>query len=86
VSEPVSEPLPQGELVELVAAVLQVPASDVDDDTGTATAAEWTSLRHLQIVAGVEQTYGIRLTAREARTCRSVRALREMLAGKGLTS
>ncbi|WP_199443687.1 acyl carrier protein [Umezawaea beigongshangensis] len=80
------EPSPRGELVELVAAVLQVPVSDVGDDTGTATSAQWTSLRHLQIVAGVERTYGIRLTAGEARTCRSVRALREVLAEKGLTS
>jgi acyl carrier protein len=74
------------DLVELVAEVLQVPASDVDDDTGTATTGAWTSLRHVQIVAGVEKAYGVRLTAREARTGRSVRALREVLAGKGITS
>jgi acyl carrier protein len=74
------------ELVELVAAVLRVPTAEVDDDTGTSTTAEWTSLRHVQIVSGVEKAYGVRLTAREARTCRSVRALREVLAGKGVTS
>ncbi|GAB1511100.1 acyl carrier protein [Actinophytocola sp. KF-1] len=74
------------ELAELVAEVLRVPAAEVDDDTGMATTAAWTSLRHLQIVAGVEKAYGIRLTAREARTCRSVRALREVLAEKGQTS
>lgn len=74
------------ELVELVASVLQVPTADVDDDTGMSTTAKWTSLRHVQIVSGVEKAYGIRLTAREARTCRSVRTLREVLAGKGVTS
>ncbi|GAA2658119.1 acyl carrier protein [Streptomyces lunalinharesii] len=72
-------------LTDLVAAVLQVPADEVTDDTGAATTAAWTSLRHVQIVARVEQTYGLRLTAREARACRSVRTLRDVLAGKDVT-
>lgn len=67
-------------LTELVADVLRVPAAEVTDETGAATTEAWTSLRQVQIVARAEQEYGVRLTAREARACRSVRALREVLA------
>ncbi|MFD9869351.1 acyl carrier protein [Streptomyces niveus] len=70
------------ELTGLVADVLQVPAAEVTDDTGPATTAAWTSLRHVQIVARVEQTFGVKLTAREVRGCRSVAALRGVLAQK----
>lgn len=70
------------ELTGLVADVLQVTAAEVTDDTGPATSAAWTSLRHVQIVARVEQTYGVKLTSREVRGCRSVGALRGVLARK----
>ncbi|PRY45206.1 acyl carrier protein [Umezawaea tangerina] len=73
------------ELINLVATVLRVPVDAVDDDTGTATTAAWSSLRHVEIVVGVEKTFGVRLTPREARSCRSVRALRDVLSGKGVT-
>ncbi|MFF7990874.1 acyl carrier protein [Kitasatospora xanthocidica] len=68
------------ELTDLVADVLQVPAAEVTEETGAATTEAWTSLRQVQIVARAEQEYGVRLTAREARACRSVRALRDVLA------
>ncbi|GLZ36295.1 hypothetical protein Lesp02_84820 [Lentzea sp. NBRC 105346] len=71
-------------LNHLVADVLRVPVESVGDDTGTATTAAWTSMRHVEIVVGVEKTYGVKLTPREARVCRSVRALREVLTGKGI--
>lgn len=71
------------DLTDLVAEVLDLPAAQVTEDTGPATTAAWSSLRHVQIVARIEQTYGIRLTAREARTCRSVGKLRAVLAEKG---
>ncbi|WP_330177287.1 acyl carrier protein [Streptomyces sp. NBC_01498] len=80
-AEPSESTEPTG-LTDLVADVLQVAAAEVTDDTGPATSAAWTSLRHVQIVARVEKTYGIRLTAREVRGCRSVGALRGVLAEK----
>ncbi|WP_158842367.1 acyl carrier protein [Saccharothrix deserti] len=71
-------------LISLVADVLRLPAAEVDWDTGTATSSAWTSLRHVELVMRVEQEYGVKLTAREARTCRSVRVLRDVLAEKGV--
>ncbi|WP_323379698.1 acyl carrier protein [Streptomyces alkaliphilus] len=71
------------ELTELVAGILLIPVAEVNEETGTATTAAWSSLQHVRIIARIEETYGVRLTAREARTCRSVGALRVMLDEKG---
>ncbi|MET4923861.1 acyl carrier protein [Streptomyces sp. PSRA5] len=77
-----TEPGESTELTGLVADVLQLAPAEVTDDTGPATSAAWTSLRHVQIVARVEQTYGVKLTSREVRGCRTVGALRGVLAQK----
>lgn len=77
-----TEPTDLSGLTCLVAEVLQIPADEVTEETGPATTAAWTSLRHVQIVSRVEHTYGIRLTAREVRRCRSVGALRAALTAK----
>ncbi|WP_069170062.1 acyl carrier protein [Streptomyces griseus] len=77
-----TEPTDLSGLTDLVADVLRTPAAEVTEETGPATTAAWTSLRHVQIVSRVEQTYGIRLTAREVRACRSVGALRAVLTAK----
>ncbi len=71
-------------LVRLVADVLALPVDEVDGQTGPATTAAWVSLRHLQIVAAVEDAYGIAITPREIRAVRSVAGLRELLARRGV--
>jgi acyl carrier protein len=70
-------------LEKLVADVLGVPVEQVDDTTGSATTGDWTSLRHVQIITAVGREFGIRITPRQARSCRSVGDLRELVAGKG---
>ncbi len=67
-------------LLQLVADVLDVPVAEVHPGTGPATAAQWVSLRHLQIVAAVEDAYGVSLTPREIRGIRSVGDLSALLA------
>jgi acyl carrier protein len=71
-------------LVRLVADVLELPVDQVDAQTGPATTAAWVSLRHLQIVAAVEDTYGIAITPREIRAVKSVADLRELLTQRGV--
>lgn len=66
-------------LLQLVAEVLEVPVTEIHPGTGPATAGEWVSLRHLQIIAKVEQTYGVSFTPREIRGIRSVADLRDFL-------
>ncbi|OON71550.1 acyl carrier protein [Streptomyces tsukubensis] len=73
-------------LEELVADVLGVPVAEVDEETGPATAGQWTSLRHVRIIAAAGREYGLRLTPRQARSCRSVGDLRAVLRTEGISA
>jgi acyl carrier protein len=66
-------------LVQLVADVLEIPAAELTPDTGPATTGEWVSLKHLRIVAAVEDAYGVSFTPRDIRSIRSIEDLREFL-------
>jgi acyl carrier protein len=70
-------------LEKLVAEVLGVAEEEIDDETGAATTGDWTSLRHVQIIAAVGREFEVRITPRQARSCRSVGDLRKLLVGKG---
>ncbi|MFI7672181.1 acyl carrier protein [Actinophytocola sp. NPDC049390] len=69
-------------LAQLVADVLEIPVAEIRSDTGPATTAEWVSLKHLQIVAAVEDAYRVSFTPREIRAIRSVGDLSEFLRGR----
>lgn len=71
-------------LVQLVAGVLERPVTEIDGQTGPATAAEWGSLRHLQIIAAVEDAYGVSFAPREIRAVSSVGDLRDLLRRRGI--
>jgi acyl carrier protein len=70
-------------LTEIVADVLEIPQPDVLDETGQGNCAEWTSLKHLQLVVALEEAYGVSFTSREIRDLNTVHAVRETLRGKG---
>jgi acyl carrier protein len=72
------------QLATIVSDILGIPLNEVNDDVRPATVGSWTSLRHVQLMAAVEETYGIKLAARELRTARSVGKLRELLQNKGI--
>ena len=69
---------------ELVAQILKLRLEEVTDETGTATTAAWTSLRHVQLVVAIEKFYGVRLAPREARSVRSVAHVKRVLATHGV--
>jgi acyl carrier protein len=63
----------------VVAAVLGLPVDEVSDEVGRGTLPEWTSLRHLQLVAAVEDAFGTSLSPREIRAVATVGDLRACL-------
>jgi acyl carrier protein len=69
----------------LLAEVLDLPEDDIEDGTGRDTAAEWTSLAHIQVVTAVEGAFGIALTTREISEVTTVGRLREVLREKGVS-
>lgn len=70
--------------VDVVAEVLEVEPAELADDAGPGTVANWTSLRHVQLVVALEETYGVALTPDEIRSLRSIGDIRAVLAGHGI--
>lgn len=71
-------------VVQIVAAVLDVPEGGVDDYTGPATEGRWTSLSHLKIMNVVQRSFALKLTPREIRSVRTVGELRRLLGERGV--
>jgi acyl carrier protein len=74
------------DLLAVVGQILEIPLDRVTDDVGPATSGQWTSLKHIQLVAAVEDAYDVRLTPREIRSIRTVGQLRGILASKGVVT
>jgi len=70
-------------LIELVASVLNVPASALDAQSGPANQPAWDSLAHVTIVAAVEGSYGISLTMSEILAIKNISDLAAALKRHG---
>lgn len=68
------------DLIELIAGIINVPASGLTMDSGPATHQAWDSLAHVSIVAAVEQTYGVNFTMAEILSIKTIEELSSMLA------
>ena len=47
---------------EIIAKVLEVEVSQIDDDTAIGDIPEWDSLSHIQIVSAIEKEFGFNFT------------------------
>lgn len=47
---------------EIIAEILSVSISEINDDTAIGDLIEWDSLHHLQIIAAIEKEFKIRFT------------------------
>lgn len=64
------------------ARILNVSESSLNDDSGPETLASWTSRVHFELVAGIEEVFGIRLTRDEIRAMQTLGAARRLLEEK----
>lgn len=67
---------------ELVADILGLDPSGVDDDYSREAADNWDSLNHLRIITAVERSYSVSLTMKEIEDATSVRRLAELVSRK----
>lgn len=72
------------QLEELVAGVLEIPVSAIQDSSGPTTLRAWSSLKHIRLVAALEQVYTTTFTAAEVLRLTSVAAVRNILLQKGI--
>ena len=68
---------------ELLAKLLRVPAQRITEDASMKTIAEWDSLKHIELIVGIEQHYSIELTGDEIAEMTSVKAIRTILGKHG---
>ncbi|MCX6901175.1 MAG: acyl carrier protein [Verrucomicrobia bacterium] len=64
--------------------VLHIPALQVRDSLAMKEVETWDSMRHMELVASIEQTFGIELTMDEIVSMISVGDIKRVLRGRGL--
>ena len=70
-------------LLKLIAEVLGVDRTMVSAETGPGTLPQWDSMAHMQLVAAVEETYGVQFSIEEIPNILSVNELKALLQEKG---
>jgi acyl carrier protein len=71
-------------LMAVFAEVLGLPPERVSDSTSPETTSEWDSLAAMNLVAALEETFGVELTTTEIMRMRTVGTAREVLRAKGV--
>lgn len=72
------------DVAQLIASVLQVDPSQLSEEDGVETMAQWDSLKIVLLASMVEITYGVTLRADEIDALTSVRAVRAVLGRHGV--
>jgi acyl carrier protein len=69
----------------LVAGVLDVEPEQVVDEASRDTLASWTSMRHIELVVTLQETYRLSFSYDEIAGLRTIGDLRGALAARGVT-
>ena len=71
-------------LRDVFSEVLGLPPERLSDATSPETTSEWDSLAAMNLVAALEETFGVELTTTEIMRMRTVGIVREVLRAKGV--
>jgi acyl carrier protein len=71
-------------LAQVFADVFEQPADSFTDASSQESVTGWTSLRHVALLVGVENAYGIRFSNAEMASMRSMGDIRSALQRKGV--
>ncbi|MFQ5671491.1 MAG: acyl carrier protein [Nitrospinales bacterium] len=66
----------------ILAQAIDVDAEELTDESSPDTMPEWDSFAHLNMVASIEQEYGISLTLEEVIEMQSLPKIKEVIARK----
>ena len=70
----------------LLAEVLQIPASGVTEDLAMKDIDAWDSLKHMELIVSLEQSFGIEFTFDDIVAMRSVAEIKRVLRERGAAS
>jgi acyl carrier protein len=71
-------------LLHVIAAVMEVDCSELDDGSSFETLETWDSQREVELALSLEHEYAITLNDDEMNHLRSVRDVRTLLAARGI--
>jgi acyl carrier protein len=71
-------------LKSVMSSVLELPADQINESTTMESVDTWDSLRHMEIIVAIEETFSIELAADEVVDMTSFVEIRRVLAGKGV--
>ena len=71
---------------QLIGKVLKMPVDELGDDIACDALGQWSSLQHVQLVAGAEDIYRVRFSPQEIRSFRTIAGLRAILSSKGIVT
>jgi acyl carrier protein len=72
-------------LIKLFSNVLGVPQIELNEATSPDNTSRWDSMRAMELVAEIEDTFGVRLSTTEIMKMRSIGIVREVLLSKNVT-
>lgn len=72
------------QLKKIMADVLRMREEEVTDNLSIKDTDKWDSLKHMELVVTIEQTFGIRLTANEIVSMVNMSEIKRVLKDKGV--
>jgi acyl carrier protein len=73
-------------LEQLLADLLQIPVAEITDELAMKDLETWDSLKHMELIASLEEQLGIQLSFDEIVMMRSVVDIKRVLNSKGVTA
>jgi acyl carrier protein len=70
----------------LLASLLQIPATGITEDLAMKDVDAWDSLKHMELIASLEQNFGIELSFEEIVAMQNVREIKRVLKQRGVTA
>ena len=71
------------DLNEVIAGVLKIDSSMINDESNALNTPNWNSLRHIELIRAVENAYGVRFSMPEMVSMQNVGDMRNLLIEKG---
>lgn len=74
----------EAKLVELMAGLFRLEPGQITDSLAMTSTGAWDSLKHMELVVGIEESFGIELTAEEIVSMQTVSEIRRVLKDRGI--
>lgn len=71
-------------LASIIAKVMGVPASNINDSSGPETIKSWDSFNSLVLLDEIESSYKVKFTLEEIHDCKTVADIRRHLRARGI--